>query len=382
MAPMTAATSMITDPLWDVNDFVIKKGNGVKGLSEMGLESLPNKYIQPLEERMDMMNKASQQEEESIPIIDMSKLNDPELADSICRAAEKWGFFQIVNHGVPVSLLENVRDVAHLFFALPAEEKRKYSKGQSPTPNVHYGTSFSPEAEKVLEWKDYLSLLYVSEDEAASFWPPVCTNKMDIKIRMDRVLEYMKKTELIIKQLLGILMKRLNVKEIDKTKENLLMGSRRINLNYYPICPNPELTVGVGRHSDVSTLTVLLQDDTGGLYVRGGISGDGWIHVPPIDGSLVINVGDVLQIMSNGRYKSVECWHRAFTNGSKNRVSVPIFVNPRPREIVCPLPEVLTDGEEPAYRQVPYSDYCRHFFSKAHDGKNTIELAKIGYCPV
>ena len=130
----------------------------------------------------------------------------------------------------------------------------------------------------------------------------------------------MRKSEIVIKQLLKVLMKRLNVKEIDQTKQDLLMGSRRININYYPICPNPELTVGVGRHSDVSTLTVLLQDDIGGLYVRDLHDDDSWIHVPPVKGSIVINVGDALQIMSNGRYKSVE--HRVVANGTKNRISV------------------------------------------------------------
>ena len=82
------------------------------------------------------------------------------------------------------------------------------------------------------------------------------------------MLEYMDKSEKVISQLLRVLMKGLNVTEIDSEKEKLISGSRRINLNYYPICPSPELTVGVGRHSDVSTLTVLLQDDIGGLYVR------------------------------------------------------------------------------------------------------------------
>ena len=91
------------------------------------------------------------------------------------------------------------------------------------------------------------------------------------------MLEYMKRSELVIKRLLETLLKRLNVKEIDEIKESLLMGSKRINLNYYPICPNPELTVGVGRHSDVSTLTILHQDDIRGLYVRA--NNDSWINV-------------------------------------------------------------------------------------------------------
>lgn len=191
------------------------------------------------------------------------------------------------------------------------------------------------------------------------------------------VLEYMKRTEILVKRLLEILMKRLNVKDIDKNKEALLMGSKRINLNYYPVCPNPELTVGVGRHSDVSTLTVLLQDYIGGLYVRAaGTNEESWVHVPPLKGSLVINIGDALQIMSNGRYKSIE--HRVVANASKTRISVPIFVNPRPSDVIGPLPEVLgISGEKAMYKQVVYSDYVKHFFRKAHDGKSTIDFAKI-----
>ncbi|KAK1364339.1 putative oxoglutarate/iron-dependent dioxygenase, isopenicillin N synthase [Heracleum sosnowskyi] len=168
-------------------------------------------------------------------------------------------------------------------------------------------------------------------------------------------------------------MQRLNVEDMD-SNESLLMGSKRINLNYYPVCPNPELTVGVGRHSDVSTLTFPLQDNIGGLFVR-KMETDAWIHVPPVTGSIVINVGDALQIMSNGRYKSVE--HRVAANGSNNRVSVPIFVNPRPDDIIGPLPEVLKNGEEAKYKQVLYSDYVKHFFRKGHDGKETIDFAKI-----
>lgn len=184
----------------------------------------------------------------------------------------------------------------------------------------------------------------------------------------------MKRSEIFIKRLLNVLMKRLNVSEIDETNESIFMGSKRINLNYYPVCPNHDLTVAIGRHSDVSTLTVLLQDETGGLYVRAP-NHHGWIHVPPVSGAIVINIGDALQVMSNGRYKSIE--HRVSVNGSKTRVSVPIFVNPRPSDVIGPLPQVLASGEKALYKNVLYSDYVKHFFRKAHDGKLTVEYAKI-----
>ncbi|XP_024948024.1 bi-functional coumaroyl CoA and feruloyl CoA ortho-hydroxylase Diox4-like [Citrus sinensis] len=363
MAPTNGST--LATESWDIVDFstVINKGHGVKGLSEMGLKSLPKQFHQPLEERFSEKKILDQV---SIPLIDMSNWESPEVAKSICDAAENWGFFQIVNHGVPLEVLERVKEATHRFFALPAEEKRKYSKENSPTNKVRLGSSFVPLVEKALEWKDFLSLFYGSEEETSAFWPPVCK---------DETLEYMKSSEVLIRRLMHVLVKGLNVKRIDEIREPMLLGSRRVNLNYYPMCPNPELTVGVGRHSDISTFTILLQDDIGGLHVRKD-SGNDWIHVAPISGSLIINIGDALQIMSNGRYKSIE--HCVIANGSQNRISVPLFVNPKPEAILCPFPEVLANGEKPLYKPVLCADYSRHFYTKAHDGKKTIDFAKIG----
>ncbi|KAJ0249347.1 Feruloyl CoA ortho-hydroxylase 1 [Hirschfeldia incana] len=361
MAP-SLSTSLFADPA-EVTEFVVNKGNGVKGLSETGINALPRQYIQPLEERL--INKFVNESDEAIPIIDLSNPDKDEVAEAVCDAAERWGFFQVINHGVPLDVLDNVKAATHRFFNLPVEEKSKYTKENSLSRNVRFGTSFSPRAEKALEWKDYLSLFFVSEGEAEQYWPEVCRKE---------TLDYMNKSKKMVRKLLEYLGKNLNVKELDETKESLFMGSVRINLNYYPICPNPDLTVGVGRHSDVSSLTVLLQDQIGGLHVRSLTSGN-WVHVPPVPGSFVINIGDAMQILSNGRYKSVE--HRVLANGSNNRISVPIFVNPKPESVIGPLHEVVANGEEPVYRDVLYSDYVRYFFKKAHDGKKTIDFANI-----
>lgn len=153
-----------------VTEFVIDKGHGVKGLSETGIKTLPKQYIQPLEERT--MNRVTA--DESIPIIDVSNWDDPKVASAICDAAEKWGFFQIINHGIPIQVLDNLKDATCRFFNLPAEEKNKYSKKNTVSNNVLYTTSFLPHVETALEWKDYLSLFYVSEDEASKLWPSVC----------------------------------------------------------------------------------------------------------------------------------------------------------------------------------------------------------------
>ncbi|KAK2370362.1 2-oxoglutarate (2OG) and Fe(II)-dependent oxygenase superfamily protein [Trifolium repens] len=159
-------------------------------------------------------------------------------------------------------------------------------------------------------------------------------------------------------------MKGLNVREIDETTKSLLMGSRRVNLNYYPSRPDPDLTVGVGRHSDISTLTVLLQNQTGGRYVRAP-DGHGWIHMLTISGALVINIGDALQIMSNGRYKSIE--HRVASNGSKNRISVPIFTNPKPSDIIGPCLKCLLVGRRPFIKMC-----CAQIMPSISTGKLTM----------
>ena len=155
----------------ELKTFVVNEGNAVKGLSELKIKTVPELFIQPLEKRLDMSKVVLK---ESIPVIDMSNYEDPEVMDSICDAAEKWGFFQIVNHDVPLSVLEDVKKATYRFFELPKDEKKKYLFNNSPTKNVRMLSSFVPEVDKAMEWKDYLSCFYVSDDEAMAFWPSVC----------------------------------------------------------------------------------------------------------------------------------------------------------------------------------------------------------------
>lgn len=144
----------------NITDFVVNEGHGVKGLSEMGIQKIPKQYIQPIKERS--ITTTPTILDDQIPVIDMSNWN----IDN--NAAEKWVFFQIINHDISLQVLESVKEATYRFFKQPAEEKSKHSKENSSTNNVRYGTRFTPKAEKALEWKNYLSLFYVSDDEAAS----------------------------------------------------------------------------------------------------------------------------------------------------------------------------------------------------------------------
>ncbi|XP_050221262.1 scopoletin 8-hydroxylase-like [Mercurialis annua] len=350
-------------------NFVVRDGNGVKGMVDSGLSKVPQQYVQPQQERIDEHNATLNHS----PPIDLSKLDGPDrdlVVNEIARAAETLGFFQVVNHGVPVELLELLKDAARDFFGQPAENKAVYCKGVSPSPLVKYGTSFVPEKEKALEWKDYVSMIYTDDAEALRVWPKECK---------DIALEYIRTSMRMVRKLLEALMEKLEVK-VDDAVIEALTGLKMVNMNYYPVCPNPELTVGVGRHSDLGTLTVLLQDGIGGLHVKVEENVDGkkkgdWIEIPPISGALVINVGDTLQILSNGKYKSAE--HRVRTTSKESRVSVPIFTIPKGTEKIGPLAEVVEKDGVARYREVVFQDYMNNFFSNAHDGKKSLDFARI-----
>lgn len=146
-----------------------------------------------------------------------------------------------------------------------------------------------------------------------------------------------------------------------------------VRMNFYPPCPRPELVLGLSAHSDGSAVTVLQQDMTcAGLQV---LKGSAWVPVHPIPHALVINLGDTLEVLTNGRYKSVE--HRAVTNGEQDRLSVVTFYAPAYDVELGPLPEFVTDDEPCRYRRYNHGEYSRHYVTSRLQGKKTLEFAKI-----
>ncbi|CAI9106607.1 OLC1v1005801C1 [Oldenlandia corymbosa var. corymbosa] len=355
-------------------DFVVRKGNGVKGLVDSGIENVPRKYIQPASERiLKIVGNENSSYHNNVSPIDLSLLDGPnhdQVVKAIVTASETLGFFQVVNHGVPVDLLDSLKQAAHRFFAQSPEKKAVYLPGEGRSRLVKYGTSFAPEKEKALEWKDYLNMVYSNEAEALEHWPKLCK---------EEALEYLKSSNQMVRRLLKILFENLGVK-LEESRLGSLIGLKMVNMNFYPACPNPDLTVGVGRHSDMGTLTILLQDGIGGLHVKveeDFVSGrkEEWIEIPPCPGALVINVGDAVQILSNGRYKSAE--HRVRTTSKQSRVSVPIFTIPKPTEKIGPLPQLVERDGMAHYKEVVFQDYMNNFFGKAHEGKKSLDFARV-----
>ncbi|CAH8319898.1 unnamed protein product [Eruca vesicaria subsp. sativa] len=353
----------------DVREFVVSQRNGVKGLVDsQKLTTLSSPYIQPPQERLSS-DKILSSSSSPVPVIDVSNWDDPRVASEICDASAKLGLFQIVNHGIAPAELTALVAAARGFFELPVEERRRYWRGSSVSETAWLTTSFNPYKESVLEWRDFIKFEFLPQRHGfAATWPPVCK---------EQVTDHFKKMKPIANKILNILINNLN-STINESCEQTLMGTTRMNFNYYPECPDPSLAVGAGRHSDINTLTLLLQEDgvLSSLYARATEDGEKWINVPPIQGAIVVNIGDVLQIMSNDRYRSVE--HCVLVNKSCSRVSIPVFYGPVNDSVIEPLPEVLEENNEMAkYKKVVYSDYLKGFFERAHDGKTNIESIKL-----
>ncbi|MBA0849264.1 hypothetical protein Goshw_013617 [Gossypium schwendimanii] len=150
-----------------------------------------------------------------IPPIDLSKLDGPdhdEVVNQIVRAAETLGFFQVVNHGVPIELLDSLKQTAHNFFGLPPERKSVYRKEVSPSPLVKYGTSFVPKKEKAWNGKTILA------------WLTPMMMKL-FNSGLDVALQYLKTSHEMVRKLLEALLGNLGA-ELDDSKIDAFIGKK------------------------------------------------------------------------------------------------------------------------------------------------------------
>ncbi|CAI8608345.1 unnamed protein product [Vicia faba] len=143
--------------------------------------------------------------------------------------------------------------------------------------------------------------------------------------------------------------------------------------HYYPPCPQPELTVGTTNHSDNDFLTVLLQDHIGGVQV---LHQDKLIDVKPVSGALIVNVGDLLQLITNDRFKSVE--HRVVANHVSPRIYVACFSCHRSSsKLYGPMKELLSEDNPPKYRETTVADYVYYSEARGLDGTSSLTHYKI-----
>ncbi|XVE98539.1 hypothetical protein REPUB_Repub03eG0114500 [Reevesia pubescens] len=279
----------------------------------------------------------------SIPIVDLKDPNAVKLAGNSC---ETWGAFQVINHGIPFNLLDDVESEARRLFSLPAEEKMKALR--EPTSATGYGIArVSPFFPKNM-WHEGFTIMGSPVDHARALWPNDSARFCDV---MER---YQKKMKVLAGQLTLLILKSLDISEEDLNGD-VDSSFTALQLNSYPSCPDPNRAMGLAPHTDTSLLTILHQSAISGLQIFK--EGVGWVSVLPIAGALVVNIGDLFHILSNARFPSV--LHRAVVNPDGcHRLSVAFFYGIPTDCNVSPLPKLLhISGENPRYRSVTVKEY-------------------------
>ncbi|KAF8411241.1 hypothetical protein HHK36_003788 [Tetracentron sinense] len=320
---------------------------GVKYLVDTAsnLHSIPSEYILPLSLCPLPVCNAS------IPVVDLKDLHGSidrraSIIQALSSACSEWGFFRIINHGIKISLMDDMLRSVDGFFSLPLEEKMKYASDDVMHP-VRYGTSLNTSAKHALHWRDYLRHFGHPLQNSFHLWPDSPPNYREV------AKEYLEEVWKLASKILGAISEGLGL-DRDYIEKSFGEGSQIVASNYYPPCPEPHRTLGLAAHSDHGGLTILMQNDVDGLQVR---YKDNWVQVGHVPGSFVVNLGDYLEILSNGRYKSVE--HRGVVNEERTRISIAVGHGPELTAIVAPASQLLDEKSELKYTPILYKDYMR-----------------------
>ncbi|XP_060973821.1 protein SRG1 isoform X1 [Cannabis sativa] len=333
--------------------------------------TVPSRYIQ-LEQDQDNVDLNSSSDDFpvinfqnlSLPISHNSQLYQSELT-KLHLACKNWGFFQLVNHSVSNSVVEKMKEEVKKLFELPIEEREKL--WQRPGEVEGFGHTFVFNDEQKVNWKDDLFLFILPHAlRNPNLFPKLPSSLREILEIYS--LELAKLAKSIISQMEKVL--GLENKEISKLVED---GMQSINMINYPPCPQPEKVIGVKPHSDTAILTILLQaNQVEGLQVK---KDDKWVLVKPLPNAFIVNVGDIIEILTNGLYPSIE--HRVVVNPKEERLSIATFLNPNLEYDIGPVSSLITQQNPPKYKTVTSKEYIKGVFSNEPDGKAYVDIMKL-----
>lgn len=304
-----------------------------------------------------------------VPVIDMQRLFSTEFMDSelekLHHASKEWGFFQLINHGVSTSLVEKVKAGIKELFNLAMEEKKKL--WQLPGDLEGFGQAFVVSEEQKLDWGDMFYMLTLP----TRLRKPHLFPKLPLPFR-DNLDAYAAELRNLAMKILEMMAKALRMEHND-IRSLFEDGFQAMRMNYYSPCPQPELVVGLNAHSDAVGLTILLQvNELEGLQIRK----DGrWIPVKPLPNAFIVNIGDILEIVTNGNYRSIE--HRAIVNSVQERLSMATFYSPSLEVDMGPAPSLITPESPALFKRIGVADYFRGLFSRKLEGKAYIDAMKI-----
>ena len=280
------------------------------------------------------------------------------FAQKLGRSFEEYGFAVLADHGIPQDLIDRAEEKARAFFALPDDVKRKYALGQGGARGY---TPFGIETAKGHQAHDLKEFWHVgrelpeghkfSDVMPANVWPEEVPGFRETFLELYDTFD---RTGL---KVLSAIARYLGVDE-DYFVDTVRDGNSVMRLLHYP--PQSEPTgehIRAGAHEDINTITLLLGAEEAGLEL---LTKDGrWIPVSPKAGELVINIGDMLQRLTNGKLRSTS--HRVVNpapeRASHARYSMPFFLHFRPDFMIEALPGTVPAGEQPKWPAISSHDY-------------------------
>ncbi|KAL6991346.1 hypothetical protein U1Q18_009461 [Sarracenia purpurea var. burkii] len=340
----------------------------VQELAQEPLKEIPPRYVRSDQDHPIICDTASLPQ---LPIINLQNLlggNDDVNSElqKLHLACKDWGFFQLINHGVSSSLVEKVKVDIHKFFKLPLEEKKKLYQESGDVEG--YGQIFIVSEDQKLDWADVLYFFTLPVHQRKPHLLP----KLPLPLR-DTIEAYSTEMKDLSMKILDRVEKALKVKDGEMIELFEDEGLQSMRMNYYPPCPQPEHAIGLSTHSDGSGITILLQlNEIEGLQIK---KDRRWIPITPLPGAFIVNIGDLLEIMTNGIYKSIE--HRATVNSKKERISIATFVSPRIDGPLGPASSLITPDNPALFKTTTVADFYRGFLSRELRGKSFVEGLRI-----
>ncbi|XP_028771255.1 1-aminocyclopropane-1-carboxylate oxidase 3-like [Neltuma alba] len=285
----------------------------------------------------------------NFPVINLEKLNGEErqaTMEKINDACENWGFFELVNHGIAHELLDTVERLTKEHYRKCMEQRFKEFVASKALEGVRAEV-------KDMDWESTFFLRHLPDSNLSEI--------SNLTEEYRKVMkEFAKQIQKLAEELLDLLCENLGLEKGYLKKA--FHGSRGPNFGTkvanYPACPNPKLVKGLRAHTDAGGIILLFQDDkVCGLQL---LKDGQWIDVPPMRHSIVVNLGDQLEVITNGKYKSVE--HRVITQTNGTRMSVASFYNPGSDAFIHPAPQLIEGKEEEMkqiYPKFVFEDYMK-----------------------
>ncbi|KAK4369380.1 hypothetical protein RND71_013172 [Anisodus tanguticus] len=286
---------------------------------------------------------------ENFPIINLEKLNGSERANTleiIKEACENWGFFELVNHGIPHEVMDTVEKMTKGHYKKCMEQRFKELVASKGLEAVQAEVTD-------LDWESTFFLRHLPVSNISQ------VPDLDDEYR-EVMRDFAKRLEKLAEELLDLLCENLGLEKGYLKKA--FNGSKGPNfgtkVSNYPPCPKPDLIKGLRAHTDAGGIILLFQDDkVSGLQL---LKDGNWIDVPPMRHSIVVNLGDQLEVITNGKYKSV--MHRVIAQTDGTRMSLASFYNPGSDAVIYPAPtlvETEADESTQVYPKFVFDDYMK-----------------------